>query len=131
MTMNMVKLVVGENRAGRASVVTQAETAAFFGWDREFPEWKVRYANPDGNGGWHPFRSIGGDHYYKGGWRLRICRSKRKQGYPQGLTHCFRMQGCWSRKHLVELAYVAGDKFEWMENKNGSRVDRDVWLSLA
>lgn len=131
MTTTFVKLVVGENRAGQASVVTQTETAAFFGWDKEFPEWKRRMKSPDEYGGWLPFEPLTADWRFRGGHRLRICRSKRKTGYPQGLTHCFRMQGCWSRKHLVELAYVAGDKFEWMENKSRRRVDRDVWLSLA
>ena len=129
--MEFLKLVLGENSSGQASVVTQKETAEYFGWADEFPVWRVRYKNPNGNGGWHAFQPLVPDWRHRGGHRLRICRSKRKTGYPQGLTHCFRMQGCWSRKHLVELAYVAGDKFEWMENKSRRRVDRDVWLSLA
>ena len=129
--MEFRKLIVGRNRSGCISVVTQLETAEYFGWDREFQEWNER-SKSDGWG--QPVRKFAGynDGYgFPGGSRLRICRSAKKTGHPQGQTHCFRMQGCWSRKHLVELARVAGEKFEWMENKARKRVDRDVWLSLV
>lgn len=129
--MEFLKLVLGENRSGQASVVTQKETAEFFGWDKEFPEWKRRLKSADEYGGWLPFEPLRPDWRFRGGHRLRICRSKKKHGHPRGRTHSFRMQGCWSRRHLVELAYVAGDKFEWMENKQYKRVDRAVWHSLA
>ncbi len=76
--LNFVKLVVGETRAGQASVVTQAETAEFFGWDKEFPEWKRRMKNAEEYGGWLPFYPWRSQKYYRGGHRLRICRSKRR-----------------------------------------------------
>ena len=129
--MNFVKLQLSSDRSGAQSVVVQKETAEYFGWDKAFPEWsEATRVRPDGTS--YPGRSlrpIAG--LYRGGKRLRICRAEKKTGYPQGKTHCFRLLGCWSRKHLIQLAAVAGDKFEWMEDTRYKRVDRDVWLSLA
>lgn len=129
--MEFIKLQLNSDRSGAQSVVTQKATAEFFGWDKAFPEWsEATRVRPDGSP--YPGRSLRKVHsLYRGGDRLRICRSKTKKGTPQGMTHCFRMCGCWSRKHLVQLAEVAGDKFEWMEDTRYKRVDRDVWLSLA
>lgn len=121
------KLVVGEVGGSLVSATTQIETARFFGWDKEFEEWRARWKND----GWHPGEPVWRDRRRRGGDRRRICRSKSKAGYPRGMTHCFRMTGPWSRKHLVELARVAGNKFEWMEAWNYKKVDREVWLSFV
>ena len=62
---------------------------------------------------------------------MRICRSKRKSGHPAGKCNRFRIVGNVSNAQLVELAAVAGDKFEWMTKKNGDRIDREEWLRVA
>ena len=129
--MDFVRLALGSDRSGEKSVVVKRATAEFFGWDKAFPEWteSIRYradGTPYTGGTLRNSRTL-----HHGGKRLRICRAKSKTGYPQGKTHCFRMVGTWSRKHLVKLAAVAGEKFEWMEDTRYQRVDRDVWLSLV
>lgn len=126
--MNFVKLVIADHGKNQASVVCQRETAEHFGWDKEFQEWKPRWRVESG---WHPCVKLLPDKQFSGGTRLRICRSKNKKGYPQGMTHCFRMQGTWSKRDLVRLASVAGEKFEWMESTNYARVSRDVWEAWA
>ena len=128
--MDFIRLALGSDRSGEKSVVTQRATAEFFGWDKAFPEFResIRYRK-DGSSydrtGPRRDRSL-----WRGGTRLHICRVDEKSGYPARHTHCFRMLGNWSRKHLVQLASVAGDKFEWMENTRYVRVDRADWLAL-
>lgn len=129
--MDFLKLVLDRDKSGAISVVTQKETAQYFGWDEAFEEWPYHHVwDPAGH--WRmSYGRVYMDPRYPGGNRLRICRASRKTGYPQGMTHCFRMQGGWSRKHLVKLAAVAGDKFEWMENTRYRRVDRSDWMKLV
>ena len=131
MKLKYVKLVLEEKSSGAACVITQDATAEFFGWDKAFPGWYERFQ--DGYPGGKFPRYAGHDHGPRatGGKRLRICRDKRTTGYPAGKTHCFRMKGPWAKKHLVMLAEVAGDKFEWMEGKFGARIRRDEWMALA
>ena len=129
--MQFVKLILQETKAGTVSVTVQDATAAHFGWDKAFPEWSARYE--DGYTGGRVTKQAGRHHwaYAPGGDRLRICRDKKTTGYPAGKTHCFRMKGPWSRKHLVMLAEVADEKFEWMEGQFGQRICREDWISLA
>ena len=129
--MEFKKLVVARYRSGAVSVVTQRETAEYFGWDKAFEEWpRGTQWNPGGF--WEPdFRQVNHDPRWPGGSRLRICRGGKKTGYPQGTTHSFRMQGGWSRKHLVLLAAAAGEKFEWMENTRYMKEDRADWMALV
>jgi hypothetical protein len=125
------KLVLDRQRSGAISVVTQTETAEYFGWDKAFEEWPIGAQWDPVAGTWAPRWRMNRDPRWPGGSRLSICRAASKHSSPQGQTHCFRMQGGWSRKHLVQLAAVAGDKFEWMENTRYKRVSRDVWMTLA
>ena len=129
--MKFLKLVIDRTASGAKTVVVQKETAEYFGWDKAFEEWtpqtrlrpdgtRVKYAGAFRR---HP--------YFLGGDRLRICRDASTGGNPAGKTHCFRMQGDWSKRHLVQLAVVAGDKFEWMEGPRGQRIRREVWQSWA
>ena len=129
--MEFLKLVIDRSASGAKTVVVQKETAEYFGWDKAFEEWTPQtQLKPDGTrrkyvGAFrrHP--------YFPGGDRLRICRVASTGGNPAGQTHCFRMQGDWSRKHLVALAAAAGDKFEWMEGLHGQRIRRDEWQAFA
>ena len=125
--MNFIKLVVADQGKNQISVVTQLETAEFFGWDKAFPVWKRQVQDADYYGGLVPFRELRPDKKFSGGKRLYICRDKSTTGNPRGKTHCFRMHGSFSRKHLIELARAAGDKFEWMEAQYGKRVRRSEW----
>lgn len=129
--MDFVKLQIGADKSGAQSVAVQRATAEFFGWDKAFPEWSAATrVHPDGTPySGRSLRPIPG--LYRGGKRLRISRAASKHSAERGKVHAFRMIGCWSRKDLVKLAAVAGDKFEWMEDTRYMRVDRDVWLSLA
>lgn len=131
MKFEFVKLILQETKGGTVSVTTQDATAEHFGWDKAFPEWNERFQDGYPGGKRAKLAGAGGGPGAHGGDRLRICRGKSTSGYPGGLTHCFRMKGPWSRKHLVMLAEIAGDKFEWMEGQYGARIRRDVWMSLA
>lgn len=125
------RLVLAEEKSGPVSVTVVRETAEFFGWDKAFPEWNARF-QPDYPGGKKTGRwSMRDPNWEPGGKRLRICRSKSKTGHPQGKTHCFRLKGPWSNRHLIALASVAGEKFEWMEGRNYARIDRKKWLASA
>ena len=129
--MDLVKLVVGKDNSGFTSVVVKRETAEYFGWDTAFPEFHLaERVRPDGSR--YPcnvFRVKKGMR--SGGKTFHICRAASTGGQPAAKTHQFRIQGALSRKHLVELARVAGEKFEWMEDTRYKRVNRNVWLSLV
>ena len=129
--MEFSLLRLSEPGESTVHLVTQTATAEFFGWRDSFPEWKaVGILHPSG------YRSISWNEVMvergkrRGGKRLRICRVKRKTGYPAKFTHCFRIRGAFNNRHLARMAKAAGDRFEWMESKWGQRVNRDVWLSL-
>ena len=123
------KYVLQERSDGLITCTTQYETAQLFGWDKAFAEYSLpTHIGPDGNTHFYIHPAGKYRNLHSGGHRLRICRSKRTTGYAAGLTHCFRMKGGFSRKHLKMLAEVAGEKFEWMETKERKRVSRDVWL---
>jgi len=125
--MNFSKFVLQEQRKQAISVVCQTETAEYFGWLDAFPSWDDRF-KADYSGGKKTYQyKHNNDPRDPGGKRLFICRSKRTTGHPQGMTHCFRVKGSFSRKHLIQLAQVAGDKFEWMEGQYGARIKRAEW----
>lgn len=129
--MNFTRLIIQERRDGPISVVCQKETADYFGWSSEFDPWLDRY-RPDYYYG--PIKNqarLRNDPRHPGGKRLFICRDKSTTGHPQGSTHCFRMRGSFSRKHLVELARVARGKFEWMEGQYGARIRHAQWMDLV
>lgn len=129
--MEFSRLVIEEARTGPVSCTVQTATAEFFGWEQAFPGWLERFQADYPPGRVRNQPSMKNPLKAKGGKRLYICRDKSTTGHPGGKTHCFRMKGAWSRKHLVQLAVVAGEKFEWMESAYGERVKRDDWLALA
>lgn len=113
-------------------MVVMKTTAEFFGWDKAFPRFRPVEAG-DGSGSYSPFWGNNRENSPGaiGGKTLRICRSKRKNGHPAGKTHRFRIVGNVTNAQLVDLAAVAGEKFEWMTKKNGERIDREEWLRVA
>ena len=132
MTRRYLKLDLGGPVESRGSLNVKRETAEYFGWDKAFPEFHERRPR-DAEGkmsmgirNWRQ-KDPGG----QGGKRLRICRSTSKTGHPAGMTHTFRIQGNVTNAMLIAMAQVAGEKFEWMEKKNGSRIDRETWLQAA
>ncbi len=130
MAIDFHVMLLDETPHQRVSLITQRETAELFGWDTAFPEWKPQtHIGPDGREWFYMQRGCGPSGAWRGGKRLRICRDKRKKGYPGGMTHCFRLKGPWTNRHLKSIASVAGEKFEWMENRQLKRVDRDDWLA--
>ena len=126
---DFLKLIVETRARDQVSVVVVKETAEYFGWDKAFPEWKPRLAT-DALGRIYVNPSRSRWRHFRGGDRLRICRAPSTNGHPAGDTFSFRMVGGWSRKHLAELAKVAGSKFEWMEDASYRRMRRDYWLAL-
>ena len=128
--IEFVHLILQYMNKADASVVVQKPTADYFGWTDAFPHYLDPRPGTD-DVGKRRFRvSLSNDPRKPGGQRLYICRNKSKMGFPAGETHCFRMRGPWSRKHLVMLAEAAGDKFEWMEGQYGARISRSDWESL-
>ena len=125
------RLVLEEHKSGPVSVVVVRETAELFGWDTAFPEWNARFRDDYGPGRRVGRLSMADPRNVSGGRRLRICRSKTKNGHPRGSTHCFRLIGPWSNRHLIALAAAAGERFEWMEGKNHARISREKWLARA
>ena len=131
MRINYVRLILQETKGGPVTVTTQDATAEYFGWDKAFPGWSERFEDGYPYGRVAKQAGRGDGTRSPGGARLRICRDKCTTGYPGGKTHCFRMKGPWSRKHLVMLADIAGEKFEWMEGQFGRRIRRAEWMALA
>ena len=132
MAYDFYVMLLSDEPRKRVSLITQRETAELFGWDKAFPEWTpVTHTRPDGSTYSYMHMGCGQTAAWKGGHRLRICRSKKKTGSPGGMTQCFRLKGPWNNRHLVAMAASAGEKFEWMEAKYGQRVDRDEWLAWA
>jgi hypothetical protein len=132
MNRKFLKLDLGGPKGNRGSVIVMKETAEFFGWDKAFPRFRP-LVKGDGRAQYETFWGNNRENTPGaiGGKRLRICRSKSKSGQPAGMTHRFRIVGNVSNAQLVELAAVAGDKFEWMTKKNGERIDRETWLRVA
>lgn len=129
--MEFIKLNLDDGSARPTSVVVQRQTAEYFGWDKAFPEFRLS-TRIRSDGSSYDTPTLRRDKsLHRGGDRLRICRAASTSGNPAGKTHCFRMVGSWSRKHLAKLAAVAGDKFEWMEAEYGARIRRDDLLALA
>ena len=129
--MEFTKRVIGESKSGQASVVCLTTTAERFGWDKAFEEWTPRTrVRPDGSRVIYP-GMLESHRYFPGGDRLLICTSKSTKASPRGQTFAFRMQGDWSRKHLVALAVAAGENFEWMETAYHERLSREEWQALA
>ena len=62
---------------------------------------------------------------------MRICRSESKQGFPAGLTHCFRINSIVRLQDMARLAAVTTADWTWMETRFKERKDRDCWLALA
>ena len=124
-----LQLLIEDRPGSPVSVVVQKSTAQHFGWDIAFPGFDERgRVGPSGE----PVALIGRlshDERRPGGKRLRICRGKSRHGNPAGLTHCFRMRGAFAKRHLLQLAEVAGERFEWMENRSGKRIYREDWLT--
>ena len=132
MARRYLKLDLGGPINARGSLCVLKTTAEYFGWDKAFPEFHVRTPRDEHGNMKVPIRSWKQkDPGGQGGKRLRICRSKRKQGNPAGMTNCFRIQGNVTNAMLHQMAAVAGEKFEWMEKKNGKRIDRDIWLGAG
>ena len=129
--MDFVRLTLQDYGSRTVSVITQQATADFFGWSGVFPEWSQKERElPDGSRVVQP-RSRSKYWWMRGGRALRICRSPVTTGHPAGLTHSIRMKGAFTRKHQAALAAVAGERFEWMESREGLRLRREVWLDWA
>jgi hypothetical protein len=126
--MEFIDLVIRETSQHRIHVQVQKATAEHFGWDKAFPEWKPRTHIVDGQKRIYAHWALKTKNKRYGGKRLRICRDVSTTGYPAGKTHCFRCKGPWAQRDLRDLAEVAGDKFEWMENFAYERVRREEWL---
>ena len=132
MPRNFMKLDLGGPKGARGSIAVLRTTAEYYGWDKAFPEFQ-------------PLELIDGSGYRaqlwgnnrqnspgaQGGKGLRICRSESKDGWPAGKTNRFRIVGNVTNAQLVDLAAVAGEKFEWMTKKNGEKISREDWLRVA
>lgn len=129
MPRRYLKLDLGGPLKARGSLNVKRETAEYFGWDKAFPEFHERRERDEQGNMPMAFRSWQQkDPGGQGGKRLRICRAKSKNGWPAGMTNCFRIQGNVTNAMLHQMAEVAGEKFEWMEKKNGKKVSREDWL---
>ena len=124
-------LVIRRTNAGDAvSIRVVKETADYYGWSEAFEDYTKSRKDFLGDR-YNAFCPSLGKGALRGGRRHRICRDPSKKGMPAGKTNCFRIVGPWSRKDFVQLAVVAGDKFEWMEGQYGERISREDWLALA
>ena len=129
MAYNWICLTLADDGKNTTKLITQRETAEYFGWDTAFPEWNPRIRVLDDGGRRVSYQSAwAGSNHGRGGKRLVICRHKSTGGSPRGMTHCFRIKGNFSNSHLRLMAEVAGDRFEWMETKYHERRRREAWL---
>ena len=110
-------------------LICKASIAERFGWDTSFPEWSPPFqVLPDGSRRYTVTPHGVGQRRYRGGDAIYISSAETKSGHPTGKTYRYRLIGSWCKRHQVQLAEVAGEKFEWMENRKGLRVSRADWL---
>lgn len=104
-------------------------TAEFYGWDKSFDVFGPKVAREEGEMvfGSDPGR-VGDAH--RGGKRLYICRSPKRQGQPRGKTNSFRVQCNCSNRDLAELAYFTKGEWHWMEGLYGARRTKAHWLEM-
>ena len=119
--------VKGKNKI---CLICKTSIAELFGWDTAFPEWSPPiHIRPDGSQFFYVSRKLMGENPYRGGHGIYISRAPSKTGHPGGKTHRFRLIGPWAKRHQVQLAEIAGEKFQWMEDRQGRRVSREKWLA--
>lgn len=122
--------VLGVSGDSQICLIAKQSIAKRFGWDTAFPEWSPPFrVLPDGSRRYTVTPHATGQRRYRGGHAVYISTDSSTTGQPVGKTYRFRMIGPWSKKHQKQLAEVAGERFEWMENRKGQRVSRADWLS--
>ena len=126
--MDYVTLKLGETRTGSAKTLhSLRSTADYYGWTQEFEEW---VAEPVGTAGKYVIlRDPGrrGHPQCSGGYRLRICRSRERTGFPKGFTNAFKVSANTGLFDLAELAHFTKVDWHWMSTKTGERVSRERW----
>ena len=124
------RIIRREANGNAIGIRCQTSTMDYFGWSEAFDTFIKSYKDFYKTDSISP-KEVFGRQPHRGGRRHFICRDRSRVGFPVGKTHCFRIVGPWLRKDLVQLAVVAGDKFEWMEGFYGERISREDWLDWA
>lgn len=114
----------------KVCLICKTSIAERFGWDKAFEEWSPPiHTRPDGSRFFYATGHATGQTRYRGGHPFYISTDPSTTGQPVGKTYRFRIIGPWAKRHQVQLAEVAGEKFRWMEDRQGQRVSREKWLA--
>ena len=105
-------------------------TADFYGWLDAYEEDPLHLGRWTEEGHWYinyPKKV----QAWRGGLRLRICRTGSRAGYPRGLTNQFRVSRGTSNATLADLARVTRVPFGWMEDNKGKRRPYERWMAMT
>lgn len=127
-----VRLILFTHPGGNHSIVTcREDVAAHFGWLERYETYAqmvIREAKAtNGLVDIHRIRAVNRN---VGGQQLRVCRTVSKDGNPAGKTNAIRINSRVNNIDLAELVAFSKNDLQWMEARNGARVDRDTWLRI-
>lgn len=126
-----VRLLVHRPERGQdTSICMQRTNAKAFGFMDAFPIWTPRPLGPDRPGLVQTPSSGVGRNGRQGGKRLAISRSPSKEGWPAGMTHCFRVIGPAGKLQLAKVAAAIQIDWHWMETQSHKRLDKECWLAI-
>ena len=104
-------------------------TADFYGWTEVFPTWDRARAVANPGGTRRPAYTVRPRRYK--GVRHYICRDlNRTQGFPAGLTNCFRVTTNCTARDLVAIAQSVQIPYGWMTAKFGERRKKACWDAI-
>ena len=126
-----VKLLL-ERQQGKQDkwLIALRTTADYYGWTEQFPTWTLRPAPGEPPGSRFSMRPGRGEMFCERGRRLRICRSRSRDGYPKGMTNAFKVSRNCGLFDLSEVAHFAQGDWHWMSSPRGGRIGRDRWESI-
>ena len=104
-------------------------TADFYGWSEVFPTWNQARAVVNDTTTRRPAYSISPRRYK--GVRHFICRDlNTTQGFPAGLTNCFRVTTNATAQDLIAIAQATQINYGWMTAKYGERRKKACWDAI-
>lgn len=104
-------------------------TADFYGWSKVFPDWNRARAEANDSRIRRAAHGIDVRRYR--GIRHFICRDlNTTQGFPAGLTNCFRTTTNTTARDLVAIAQATQIDYGWMTAKYGERRKKACWDAI-
>ena len=126
-----IKLLIYRENSGRDRYLWALRTTAdYYGWTKEFEIWTPKTVYEEGGYQFCISPARSGRGIVNGGKKIRICRSKSREGHPAGLTNQFMISNSMRTIDLAELANFTQGDWHWMEDLSGSRVSKEHWAEI-